>query len=196
MVTVNTNASANPFHADDVTNFFSGYVTFLGVGGMTQLNGQDAAVTSIGGSAGAWTATVAINSSGYSSWTSGGLMLDQNTPLGRATLLSGWEQSQGIDIIAGESGPPGSLNDGEGEPGIGRYIGYMQAYGIGTFPWAWDDGTNLWSQNSVFAFTGTGGGEGNFAFNSLYSDTTEAGMDVLLNPRTGITALANRANSL
>ncbi len=47
-------------------------VSFSGVVGMTQINGQTGFVIAVGGSSGAWTATVAINTSGYSAYTSGG----------------------------------------------------------------------------------------------------------------------------
>lgn len=65
VVTVSTGGSANPF--------IVGAPLYLsGVSGMTQINGQAGYVTAIGGSSGAWTATVSINSSGFSSYTSGG----------------------------------------------------------------------------------------------------------------------------
>ncbi len=65
VVTVNTVSASNPFNV--------GFpVSFSGVGGMTQINGQSATVTAVGGSSGAWTATVNINSTAYSAFTSGG----------------------------------------------------------------------------------------------------------------------------
>jgi hypothetical protein len=45
---------------------------FSGVGGMTQINSLHGIVSAIGGSAGAWTITVPINSSAFSAYTSGG----------------------------------------------------------------------------------------------------------------------------
>jgi hypothetical protein len=47
-------------------------VVLSGVSGMTQINGQIGTITAVGGSAGAWTATVNINSSSFSVYTSGG----------------------------------------------------------------------------------------------------------------------------
>ena len=65
VVTFSTVSSANPF----VTGAF---IYFAGISGMTQLNGQGGLVTAIGGSSAAWTATIAINSSGFGAYTSGG----------------------------------------------------------------------------------------------------------------------------
>jgi hypothetical protein len=47
-------------------------LTFASVGGMTQINGLTGTVTAIGGTSGAWTATVNINSSAFTAYTSGG----------------------------------------------------------------------------------------------------------------------------
>jgi len=47
-------------------------VYFFGVSGMTQINGLYAVVTATGGSSGAWTITLNINTSAFSAYTSGG----------------------------------------------------------------------------------------------------------------------------
>ena len=66
VVTVNNNnsssSSVNPFVVGEVLGF-------SGVTGMTQINGLSGTVTAIGGSSGAWTATLNINSSGFSAFT-------------------------------------------------------------------------------------------------------------------------------
>lgn len=65
VVTINTVSGTNPY---SVTNT----IGLQGVVGMTQINGLTGTVTAIGGASGAWTATVNINSSGFSAYTSGG----------------------------------------------------------------------------------------------------------------------------
>lgn len=65
VVTISTVAGANPIKVGS-------WVTFDNVAGMTQINGLNGAVTAIGGTSGAYTATVAINSSGFGAYTSGG----------------------------------------------------------------------------------------------------------------------------
>lgn len=67
VVTINDATSANPFLAGET-------VGFRNIGGMTQINGQGAVVTAVGGVSGAWTITVPINSSAFGAFTSGGII--------------------------------------------------------------------------------------------------------------------------
>jgi hypothetical protein len=67
VVTISTVSGSNPFAVNQSASF-------AGVGGMTQINGLTGTVTAIGGSSGAWTVTVNINSSTFSAYTSGGLL--------------------------------------------------------------------------------------------------------------------------
>lgn len=67
-VTINTVSTTNPFAAGLV-------VAFAGVVGMTQINGIQASISSIGGSSGAWTAVLAnLNTSAFTGYSSGGTM--------------------------------------------------------------------------------------------------------------------------
>jgi hypothetical protein len=113
--------------------------------------------------------------------------------LERAEILSSIEQSQGLTIIAGEFGPPGRLNANGTMGGAGRFVGYMQAYGIPEYPWSWDDATNQWSEHSVLSLTIGSSSLGMYSL-ARPSDLTEFRMDVLLNPRTGLGALDNKAD--
>lgn len=65
VVTVSTGGSVNPFAVNAPL-----YIT--AVSGMTQINGKVANISAIGGVSGAWTATLNLDSSGYSAYTSGG----------------------------------------------------------------------------------------------------------------------------
>src|SRR6185295_1279325 len=67
VVTVSTASTTNPFFSDEA-------LTFSGVSGMTEINGLTGRVTARGGASGAWTATVSLDSSGFSNYTSGGLI--------------------------------------------------------------------------------------------------------------------------
>lgn len=102
VVTVTTVATVNPFSVNAV-------VSFSGVNGMTQINGLTGTVTAIGGVSGAWTATVNINSSGFSAYTSSGQMATGG--IGNAYVFAGivgmveMNGLQGvITAIAGVSG--------------------------------------------------------------------------------------------
>lgn len=68
-VTYTSSASANPLNVGDEA-------TFSAVGGMQELNGLKGAVTALGGASPNYTATVAINSTQFEAFTSGGLLAD------------------------------------------------------------------------------------------------------------------------
>jgi len=193
VVTVNSNSSINPFVVNYTTNpFGSGLVYFSGVQGMTQINGQVGQVIATGGSQGAWTATININTTGYGTYTGGGMIADQNSSLARARILSSYAASQGYAVIVGEFGPPTSITNAGSMDGVGRFTGYMYAYGIPTHYWAWDDG-NAWPWSSSL---GMSLNSGNAYSPNTPSTLSQAGMDVILNPRTGMSALDNKADSL
>lgn len=65
VVTVNSALTTNPFVINQP-------ITFAGVVGMVEINGLTGFVTAVGGSSGAWTATVAINSTAFTTYASGG----------------------------------------------------------------------------------------------------------------------------
>jgi hypothetical protein len=65
IVTVNTVSGSNPFAVSQV-------VAFTGVLGMTQINNLTGTISAIGGSSGAWTITVGINSTSFTAYTSAG----------------------------------------------------------------------------------------------------------------------------
>jgi hypothetical protein len=70
VVTSSSTQSTNPF--EQLGNNEQ-QLTFGGCTGMTQINGLIGHVTAAGGSAGAWTATVGINTSGFGTYTGGGV---------------------------------------------------------------------------------------------------------------------------
>lgn len=65
VVTISTVSGTNPL-------FVGTLLQFVAVVGMTQINGLVGTVSAIGGVSGAWTATVNINSSGFTAYASGG----------------------------------------------------------------------------------------------------------------------------
>lgn len=82
VVTTSDTAATNPFQVGQE-------VTFTGVAGMTQINGLYSTVVATGGSSGAWTITVNINSSAFSVYTSGGsLVLAPQVSISGNTVLN------------------------------------------------------------------------------------------------------------
>lgn len=71
VATINTVSASNPLTVGDV-------LTFTGVNGMVQINGLAGTVTAIGGVSGAWTATVNINSTAFTAYTSAGSVARPN----------------------------------------------------------------------------------------------------------------------
>lgn len=72
VVTFSTVSTANPFVVGQ-------QIYFANITGTVQLNGRSGQITAIGGASGAWTATIAINSSGFSAWVSGGQGLQMHS---------------------------------------------------------------------------------------------------------------------
>lgn len=81
VVTINTVSGSNPFSLGN-------NVGFSGVVGMTQINGLVGRITAIGGSSGAWTFTVNINSLGFTAYSSGGTVNPYTLTGGPASLSS------------------------------------------------------------------------------------------------------------
>jgi hypothetical protein len=80
VVTVSTGAS-NPF-------VIGQEIVFAGVVGMTQIDGLYGTVTAIGGTSGAWTVTVNINSSGFTAYSSGGTAVGLPCNIGTITGIT------------------------------------------------------------------------------------------------------------
>lgn len=80
VVTVSTGGASNPF-------LIGQEIVFAGVVGMTQINGLVGTVTAVGGASGAWTATVNINSSAFSTYTSGGTAVGLPYNVGSITAI-------------------------------------------------------------------------------------------------------------
>jgi hypothetical protein len=79
VVTINTVSASNPFVNGNT-------IWFAQVLGMTQINGAVGTVTGTGGSSGAWTITVNINSSGFTAYSSAGVLNPFNLTGGPSSL--------------------------------------------------------------------------------------------------------------
>ena len=106
VITLSTVSTINPLSIGCPVQLYN-------VVGMTQINGVIGSVTAIGGSSGAWTATVTINSSGFSAYTAGG----QLSPIGNSAFgyQSGFQvAARGANTLMGyqvaSSAEPGAAN--------------------------------------------------------------------------------------
>lgn len=69
VVTINTGGTTHPF-----TNYIGQQLGITGAFGMTQANAISGVLLSIGGVSGAWTCTLSMNTSSFSTYTSGGTL--------------------------------------------------------------------------------------------------------------------------
>lgn len=116
VVTLSSSASANPIVVGQ-----SLYIA--GAGGMTQINGQSSLVTAIGGSSGAWTATLALNTSSFTTYTSGGQVQSMHTGFVKANnFASVFGRGSAIDVtFLGNSECSCNFDSGTGS--MGHYTG-------------------------------------------------------------------------
>jgi ribosomal protein L31 len=196
LITLSSTSATHPFSPSYTGSgsTYSGISAFSisGVQGMTQVNGEQPSATNIGGSSGAWTITLNVDSSNWPDYTGGGTLVDYNGNYAlRLSRMAAMEQSTGAVFIVGEFGPGNNIGPSPTTVTAAEIITAAEANNIGWLPWAWDD-NNLAagaSSNSWFSMTLQGPG----IYNSA-ADLTTYGRDVVLNPTYGITALAKPAS--
>lgn len=148
VVTTSLVQAYNPFNNGNVLYFQS-------VSGMTQINGLFGTVTATGGSSGAWTATVNINSSAFSTYTSGGTLAPPVQPNGGIT------DGDGAIASSAATGGPGNPYIEYFVTGGTPYAGTTGNGGTGTYylstaPTASYSSDGIWSDPSP----NVGGGGG------------------------------------
>lgn len=194
VVTLSSNAVTHPMEFSSDTGVFSG------IQGMTQLNGQTVAWTAIGGSAGAWTLTLSLDSSAYSTYTGGGTVLEGRHYTVRAQQLAAFIAS-GLFCFVGEFGPPGGGINAD-ECSIGQFIAAFYSLGIFINYWAIDDINRSGNQCDWYmgAWFGETAPYASSFTNNQYapgtpSSLTGNGMDTILHPRYGRQALGRPVSS-
>jgi hypothetical protein len=212
ILTMSSTGATNPLWTyGGIDSYTTGY-TVIGANGMTQLNGTWAGSPTLGGSSGAWTVTLTVNSSGFSAYTNGGQVYGNSTAspnnsgnnnlsyLTMASTFAALDAANNMETIFGEFGPgtdgtSSACCSGGSETTISfqQVIGAAEAYGIGWIEWAIDD-NNLGMGNTSFSawYGQTLTGPGVYARNAP-SDLTAAGLDGVANPRYGFSALATPA---
>jgi hypothetical protein len=196
--TVITLASDSPTHPfapgyNGSNNSWSGINAYQisGVQGMTQLNGTQPASTNVGGVPGAWTVTLAVDSTNWGSYTGGGTLVDYNGNYAlRIARLAALSEQTGAVYVVAEFGPGNNVGPSPTMVTPAQIISAAEANGIGWMPWAWDDNDlpNGMSNNAWFSMTYSGPG-----IYTQPSDLTNYGQDVVLNPSYGLSVLAKRA---
>jgi hypothetical protein len=120
--TSSSTAAVNPFSVGET-------VTFASVVGMVEINGLTGTLTAVGGATGAWTGTVNINSTGFTTYTSGGTVsigFDTNPALS-PTPTGTWSD------VYNAASPGGSIRTNVSAASGDEYYFAMPYWGNGAF---------------------------------------------------------------
>ena len=145
-----------------MTNTYSGLTAYQisGVTGMTQINGMQPAPQNVGGSSGAWTVTLDVDSTGFGDYTSGGTIVDYN---GNYALLiprlAALGASTGAAYAITEFGPGRNIGPSPTLATPLEIVSTAEANNLGWVAWAWDDNNlaNAQTNNEWFGMTYNGG---------------------------------------
>lgn len=138
------------------TNTYSGVSNYFlsGVLGMPQANGKQPAPTNVGGSSGAWTITLNVDSTGWGTYTGGGTVVDYDGNYALKTeRLAALAQSTGAAFVIGEFGPGRNIGPSPTMLTPAEVVTAAEANAMGWMAWAWDDNNlaNSASDNDGFA---------------------------------------------
>jgi hypothetical protein len=125
-----------------MTNSFSGVTNYFisGAQGTTQINGKQPAPTNVGGTSGAWTVTLSVDSSSWGAYTSGGTIVDYDSNYTlKFARLGALAKSTGAAFVIGEFGPGRDIGPSPTMVTPQEIIGAAEANDLGWMAWAWDD---------------------------------------------------------
>jgi hypothetical protein len=194
VITLAGNSPTHPFapNYNGSNNSYSGLTAYQidDVQGMTQLNGNHAALPNVGGVAGGWTVTLSVDSTQWGDYTGGGKVMDNGNYAFRIAQLAALSRRTGAAYIVGEFGPGKNIGPSPTLVTPGQIITAAEANGIGWLAWAWDDMdlVNCSADDRWFSMTKFCG------HYSQTSDLTNFGKDVELDPNYGIAVIAKRAS--
>lgn len=168
VVTLTSTSLCHPFAASycptvgGMTNTYSGLTAYQlsGVGGMTQINGMQPAPQNVGGSSGAWTVTLDVDSTNFGDYTGGGTIVDYN---GNYALLiprlAALGASTGAAYAITEFGPGRNIGPSPTLATPLEIVSTAEANNLGWVAWAWDDNNlaNSQTDNEWFGMTYNGG---------------------------------------
>ena len=194
VITLAGNSPTHPFapNYNGSNNSYSGLRAYHvdDAQGMTQLNGDHAALQNVGGVPGAWTVTLSVDSSHWDDFTGGGKLVDSGNYGFRIAQLAALSRRTGAMYIIGEFGPGKNIGPSPTLVTPGQIIAAAEAGGIGWLAWAWDD-NNLAHCSADDRWFSMTNGCGRY---TQASDLTNFGKEVVLDPTYGIAVLAKRAS--
>ncbi len=194
VVTLASDSATHPFAPgyNGTNNSWNGITAYeiSGVQGMTELNGMQPSAVNVGGSPGAWTITLSVDSTNWPAYIGGGTVVDSSNYAVLAQDLAALSQQTGAVYIIGEFGPGNDIGPSPTMVTPGEIITAAEANGVGWLAWAWDDMDlpNCMADNNWFAMTY------NCGVYTQPSDLTNYGQDVVLNPTYGLSVIARPAS--
>ena len=197
VVGINFTGPVNPFANYSIGDNVNGTppIFITGAAGMTQINGfTSASNATAGGTSGAYTITFPLNSSAFSTYTSGGTIYS-SVHIGEviAPALAALASSN-VCCVIGEVGPGKWIGTNDGSPTSctnAQVVAAAEANNIGWLYWAIDD-NNL--NGAAVSQNWFGAGLVNGTYTNATS-LTYVGLDAALNPNTGVYGLATPASS-
>ena len=196
-LTLQGSSPTHPFAPsfDGHNNSYSGVSAYQisGVRGMTPLDGMQPARQNVGGTPGAWTVSLTVDSGAWPDYAGGGRIVDYNGNYAlKIARLAALARRTGAAYIVGEFGPGRNIGPSPTRVTPAEIITAAEADGIGWLAWAWDDNNlpNASADDQWFSMTYHG--PGIFRHDS---DLTQFGREVVLNPVYGLKALAHPAST-
>jgi hypothetical protein len=158
---------------------------------MRELNGMQPARPNVGGTPGAWTISLTVDSQDWPAYTGGGTVVDYwgNYAL-KITRLAALSRRTGAVYIIGEFGPGQNIGPSPTRVTPAEILTAAEANHIGWLAWAWDDNNLPNASADDHWFSMTYHGPGIFRHDA---DLTQFGREVVLNPVYGLKALARPA---
>jgi hypothetical protein len=162
------------------TNTYSGITSYqiTGAQGMPQLDGAQPSAANVGGTSGAWTITLDIDSTGFGDYTGGATVVDAdgNVDL-RIAKLATLPAATGAAYAITEFGPGRNIGASPTLVTPLQIITDAEAGGLGWLAWAWDDNNAGGGQTNNEWFGMTYKGPGTYATDA---DLTMYGQQIVL----------------
>ena len=136
-------------------NTYSGKSNYeiSGVAGMTQINGKQPAPANVGGTSGAWTVTLNVDSTSWGTYTSGGTIVDYDGNYAlRFARLAALAKTTGAAFIVGEFGPGRNIGPSPTMLTPDEVVSAAEQNGLGWMAWAWDDNDQASSASDNLGF--------------------------------------------
>ena len=193
VVTLTGTSTCHPFApsycpALGQNNTYSGLTSYAitGAQGMTQINGVQAAPQNVGGTSGAWTITLNVNSTGFGDYTGGATVVDGagNVSL-RIAKLATLPAATGAAYAITEFGPGRNIGPSPTLVTPLEIITAAEQNNLGWLAWAWDDNNQGGGQTNNEWFGLTYKGPGTYTQDA---DLTMVGQQIVLgctNPAPG-----------